>query len=80
MIEMNHQFSQNSFDFSITPSKEKDRTGGETSDLERISEVSAEPISFFPSFPHSKTPKSQVKFSTVDKGSPSKLRKGAKEL
>lgn len=80
MIEMNHQFSQNSYDFSITPSKEKHRKAADISDFERISDVSADPISFFPSFPYSKTPKSHVKFSNVEMGSPSKLRKRAKEL
>ena len=74
MIEMNHQLSQNSYDFSITPSKEKHQKAGDTSDFERISDVSADPISFFPSFPHSKTPKSKVKFSSVNMGSPSKFR------
>ena len=76
---MNHKLSQNSFEFSSTPSK-VNHYEAETCDFERISDTSAEPLSFFPRFQHSKTPKYQFIDSTVDKGSPPKLRRGKKDL
>ncbi len=73
MIEMTHNFSHYCFDFSTTPSKVKHLAEGDSNDFERISDVSADHISFIPNFPQSKTPKSNVMNSSVDLVSPPKL-------